>query len=164
MDSLTLLTQVRSAGLIVEAKGDQLVIRGPKRAGAIVQELARQKVSVLAMLAAEASPGSTEHLADMAVRPKSEETAHPCPTGRSTMQLQVPSDTAPATITYGGKTYEVAVMYGVWFFRVTVEAGWTSCSDESVAIVETMLQATGSCLAGFGNSAADNGNNGKNES
>lgn len=145
MDILTLLTQAESAGLIVEAKGDQLVIRGPKRAAALVQELARQKVTVLTVLAAEAQQESTEcqeGKADTDVGPTSEkyQSGHPCPTGRSMKQSQYPPRTDPASITYGGKTYEVAAMHGVWFFRAAADAGWTACSTKFASIIEERLQ------------------------
>ena len=76
MDVMTLLDQAKSVGLSVEVHGERLVIKGPKRAAAIVQELARQKTAVLAMLSTKASPGFTDRQdrkADTDVGPKLEE-------------------------------------------------------------------------------------------
>jgi len=164
MDILTLLNQARAAGLSVKAQGDRLEIEGPEPAAAIAQELGRQKAAVLALLSAEASPESTEHRdskVDTDAGPKAAEnkSAGPIPTCRSTILPQAPSKNAPASITYGGKTFEVAVISGMWFFRVTAEAGWTNCSADFAGIVEELLQATGSCFDDCGNTAAD-----KNES
>jgi hypothetical protein len=50
MDSLVLLRQARDAGLRVEAAGDKLLIRGPKRAEQVVKLLAEHKAEVLAVL------------------------------------------------------------------------------------------------------------------
>ena len=47
-----LLDQARSAGLTVEAHGDKLVVRGPKRAEAIVRELVQHKAAVMEVLTA----------------------------------------------------------------------------------------------------------------
>jgi hypothetical protein len=56
MDGLDLLRRARDAGLRVEAAGDKLLIRGPKRSGAVVKLLAEHKTEVLAAL----SPSATE--------------------------------------------------------------------------------------------------------
>ena len=56
MDGLVLLRRAREAGLRVEAAGDKLLIRGPKRAQAVVKLLALHKAEVLAAL----SPGAVE--------------------------------------------------------------------------------------------------------
>jgi hypothetical protein len=50
MDGLTLLRRAYDAGLRVEAAGDKLLIRGPKRAESVVQLLAEHKMEVLAAL------------------------------------------------------------------------------------------------------------------
>jgi hypothetical protein len=54
MDGLTLLRRAYEAGLRVEASGDKLVIRGPKRAESVVRLLAEHKAEVLEALAANA--------------------------------------------------------------------------------------------------------------
>jgi hypothetical protein len=41
MEILTILDRAREAGLTVQSDGNELVIRGPKRAEAMVQVLAR---------------------------------------------------------------------------------------------------------------------------
>ena len=51
MDGLTLLRRAHDVGLRLEAAGDKLVIRGPKRAEPIVRLLAEHKAAVLAALA-----------------------------------------------------------------------------------------------------------------
>src|ERR1700691_4854194 len=51
MDGLTLLRRARDAGLRVEAAGDKLLIRGPKRAEPVVKLLAQHKAEVMAALA-----------------------------------------------------------------------------------------------------------------
>src|SRR5262245_65192722 len=54
MDGLTLLEQARSAGLTVIVQGDKLVIRGPRRAGPLAEQLLAHKGEVLDALTAEA--------------------------------------------------------------------------------------------------------------
>jgi hypothetical protein len=56
MDALTLLRKAHDVGLRLEAAGDKLVIRGPKRAEPVVKLLAQHKRQVLAALAAGALP------------------------------------------------------------------------------------------------------------
>jgi hypothetical protein len=51
MDGLTLLHRARAAGLRIEAAGDMLKIRGPRRAEPFVRLLAEHKSEVLAALA-----------------------------------------------------------------------------------------------------------------
>ena len=50
MDALTLLHRARHVGLHVEAVGDKLMVRGPKRAEPVVRLLAKHKTEVLAAL------------------------------------------------------------------------------------------------------------------
>ena len=50
MDALIVLRRARDAGLRVEAAGDKLMVRGPKRADAVVKLLAEHKAEVLAVL------------------------------------------------------------------------------------------------------------------
>ena len=50
MDALIVLRRARDAGLRVEAAGDKLMVRGPKRAEAVVKLLAEHKAEVLAVL------------------------------------------------------------------------------------------------------------------
>ena len=56
MDGLTLLRRAQDAGLTVEAEGDTLVIRGPKRAESVARLLLDHKPDVLAALAPIAAP------------------------------------------------------------------------------------------------------------
>ncbi len=51
MDGLTLLRRAHDVGLRLEAAGDKLVIRGPKRAEPVVKLLAEHKAEVLQALA-----------------------------------------------------------------------------------------------------------------
>jgi hypothetical protein len=51
MDGLTLLRQARAAGLAVRAKGDTLVIHGPRRAEPVARLLIDRKPDVMAALA-----------------------------------------------------------------------------------------------------------------
>jgi hypothetical protein len=60
MEILTILDRARETGLTVQADGNELVIRGPKRAEAMVWVLAKHKAEVLAVLA------SVEHVAQRA--------------------------------------------------------------------------------------------------
>jgi hypothetical protein len=145
MEILTLLDQAKSAGLSVEAHGDQLIVKGPKRAAAIVQELGRHKAAVLAILSPNAAPaaapqdGKAESSADS--KHKDSEPVRPCATAnRLAQELRAPTETSPATITHEGKAYEVAVTYGTWFFRRSPEAGWTACSEGFVSIIEERLR------------------------
>jgi hypothetical protein len=50
MDALALLHRAKEVGLCVEPMGDTLLIRGPKRAEAVVRLLAEHKAEVLAAL------------------------------------------------------------------------------------------------------------------
>ncbi len=50
MDGLILLNKAQSAGLTVEAQGDRLFIKGPKRAEAVAKELIDRKTVVMAAL------------------------------------------------------------------------------------------------------------------
>lgn len=50
MDGLRLLAEARAAGLTVQARGGQLVIRGPRRAEAIARRLLEHKRTVMAAL------------------------------------------------------------------------------------------------------------------
>lgn len=145
MEILTLLDQAKSAGLSVEAHGDQLVVKGPTRAAAIVQELGRHKAAVLAILSPNAAPATAEPQdgktgSDAATKPKASECVRPCATvSRSTKESPTPSESNPATITHDGNIYEVAVECGMWFFRRSPEAGWTACSEGFVTIIEERL-------------------------
>src|SRR5262245_58417074 len=53
MDGLTLLEQARSAGLTVSVRGDKLVIRGPRRAGPLAEQLLAHKGEVIDALTLE---------------------------------------------------------------------------------------------------------------
>ena len=50
MDGLTLLRRAQEAGLAVQAEGDKLLIRGPKRAESVARLLIEYKPAVLAAL------------------------------------------------------------------------------------------------------------------
>jgi hypothetical protein len=50
MDPLTLLRHARDAGLRIEAADGKLMVRGPKRAEAVVRLLAKHKTELLAAL------------------------------------------------------------------------------------------------------------------
>lgn len=54
MDGLSLLCQARSAGLEVQAKDGKLVIRGPRRAESIANELLARKIEIMPLLARSA--------------------------------------------------------------------------------------------------------------
>jgi hypothetical protein len=51
MDGLILLAEAWEAGLVVEAEGDKLVIRGPKQAEPVARRLIAQKPEVIVALA-----------------------------------------------------------------------------------------------------------------
>lgn len=51
MDGVTLLQRAKAVGLRVMAEGDKLVIRGPKRAEPVAQQLIQHKPAVMAALA-----------------------------------------------------------------------------------------------------------------
>ena len=51
MDGMTLLGEARAAGLDVQAQGNRLVIRGPRRAECVARRLLAHKTLVLAALA-----------------------------------------------------------------------------------------------------------------
>ena len=50
MEAVTLLQRAQEAGLRIELMGDKLLVRGPKRAEAVVKLLAEHKAEVLAAL------------------------------------------------------------------------------------------------------------------
>ena len=60
MDAVALLRRAQEVGLRVEPIGDKLLVRGPKRAEAVVELLAAHKAEVLAALA----PSSTSQCTD----------------------------------------------------------------------------------------------------
>ena len=69
MDAVALLHRARKIGLRVEPMGDRLVVRGPKRAEAVVELLAAHKAEVLAALAVGACTserGDQENATDAA--------------------------------------------------------------------------------------------------
>src|SRR6266540_5032060 len=53
MDGLTLLAEARTAGLEVHAKGDRLVVRGPKFAEPLALRLIEHKAELLPLLSVE---------------------------------------------------------------------------------------------------------------
>jgi hypothetical protein len=64
MDGLMLLRQASKAGLAVQADGDRLVIRGPRRAEAVARLLIEYKPEVIAALAPAIGPSGTVNLGD----------------------------------------------------------------------------------------------------
>ena len=50
MDAVALLQRAKGMGLRVEPMGDKLLVRGPKRAEAVVKLLAEHKAEVLAQV------------------------------------------------------------------------------------------------------------------
>ena len=67
MDAVALLHRAQEAGLRIEPMGEKLLVRGPKRAEAVVKLLASHKAEVLAALAPGASTsgrGDQERAAD----------------------------------------------------------------------------------------------------
>ena len=53
MDSMTLLVEARVAGLDVRVEGDRLIVRGPKTAAPLAQQLLDRKPEVLELLSGE---------------------------------------------------------------------------------------------------------------
>lgn len=53
MDSLTLLREARRAGLQVAARGDKLVVQGPRRLESVARSLLAEKPRILRALAEE---------------------------------------------------------------------------------------------------------------
>lgn len=47
------LREAQAAGLVIQAEGDRLIVRGPRRLHAVAQEVLRHKPEVLALLATE---------------------------------------------------------------------------------------------------------------
>jgi hypothetical protein len=47
------LREAQAAGLLIQADGDRLLVRGPKRLQAMAQEVLRHKPEILALLATE---------------------------------------------------------------------------------------------------------------
>ena len=50
MDGLELLSQARAAGLTIRVEGAKLVVRGPRSAATLAQELLEHKAEILALL------------------------------------------------------------------------------------------------------------------
>ena len=132
MQGLELLTRARAAGVTVEVQGSELVVRGPKRAKAIGIELIQHKAAVMAALGAVEAPRLSTATAPSGGTTNT--TAAPCEPVPCRMEKAV--GTKYATITLGDKTYELRQIRGMWFFRLTPEAGWTCCSREFVKIIE----------------------------
>ena len=165
MDVLKLLTEARSAGLTVEAQGDRLIVKGPKQATVIVKELGEHKAEVMAALAAISAPPSEAHPAILdaaenrrqtqqhhaqdagqagpqAVQGPKEPASVPAAKASTTDQYKRYTEANPAKVTVQGKTYDVAVTCGVWFFRLDgyPEVGWSGCSDGFVTLIEGQLE------------------------
>lgn len=133
MAGLELLAQAKAAGLNVEAHGSELVIKGPKRAEAIARMLFEHKTDVLAAL--DASPAKSSVTMGETQGRRGAMQCEPAP--RRVKEAQCAKHT---TITYKGETFELS-FEGIWFFRRSPEAGWTSCSPEFVAIINKRNQA-----------------------
>lgn len=56
MDGLRLLTEARAAGLTVRANGNQLLIRGPRRAESVAERLLAHKGEVMEALRGNGTP------------------------------------------------------------------------------------------------------------
>lgn len=56
MDGMSLLREARAAGLLVMVHGDQLVVRGPRRAEAVAQRLLDHKAEIVAALVNDLPP------------------------------------------------------------------------------------------------------------
>ncbi len=142
MHPVNLVNRAKSAGLTVELQGNDLRIRGPKSAAAIVQELKEHKAAVWALLSTNVAAAAVECQDVKTGSGLAEgQAVARCTAARcSTNQSWHPSETTPATITHDGKSYDVAFTSGMWFFRRAPECGWTNCSDEFAAIIEEELQ------------------------
>jgi hypothetical protein len=68
MDAVALLHRAQEAGLHIEPKGDRLLVRGPKRAEAVVKLLAEHKAEVLAALSPSIGSWWRERFAAKAVQ------------------------------------------------------------------------------------------------
>ena len=91
MDALALLHRAQEAGLRIEPMGDKLLVRGPKRAEAVVRLLAEHKAEVLTVLAATARENKL--LAPTPLSERGEQPAegepghdHPCAARRGRLQ------------------------------------------------------------------------------
>jgi hypothetical protein len=114
MEGLRLLKKARAAGLTVAVDGDQLVIRGPQRAAAIAQQLIASKPAVMEALRPAANIPAVD-------------------------TCRLPTESNPAKVTVGDKTYDVAMTAEMWFFRLSFEAGWTAASPEFREFIEQQL-------------------------
>ena len=61
MDGVRLLAEAREAGLLVQADGDTLRIRGPRRLGTLARQLLHNKSEVLALLQGHPVPQPAQH-------------------------------------------------------------------------------------------------------
>jgi hypothetical protein len=114
-----------------------LVVRGPKRAKAIGMELIQHKAAVMAALGAlKATSVGTTSTTSAPCEPV------PC-------RIEKAEGTKHATITFGDKTYELRQSRGMWFFRLTPDAGWTCCSPEFVEIIERSQALSGNSEASY---------------
>jgi hypothetical protein len=127
---LKLLAEARAAGLIVQACGGKLVIEGPVQAEGVARKLGEHKAAVLAALSTSRATGvgTTGVVAD--------------PSEPGPCRFEEAKGTTHATITLGGKTYELRQIHAMWFFRLTPDAGWTCCSEELAKLIENN-QASG---------------------
>ncbi len=70
MGGIDLLVEAQSAGLIVKATGDRLVIEGPKGAAVIAQKLIQHKAEVMAALVATQATPSRQPCRPRKAKPK----------------------------------------------------------------------------------------------
>lgn len=89
MGVINLLEEARSAGLIVKASGDRLVIEGPEEAEAIALELIQHKAEVMAALVATERP-TPRQPRKAQPRAKPESTDRTKPVGVPRIALQWP--------------------------------------------------------------------------
>jgi hypothetical protein len=155
MDGLKLLAKARAAGLTVEAQGDRLVIKGPKRANAVANELIENKTKVMAALAKTSAIPSKVHSAitgrtENGVQSQQRHApdaaqlgSRPVAKASRTEQFKRFTEADPGKVTVHGQAYHVGVTSGMWFFRMDghPEAGWTCCSRAFVTLIQEQLES-----------------------
>ena len=94
MGGIDLLVEAQSAGLVVKADGDRLVIEGPKQAAVIAQKLIQHKADVMAALVATERPTPRQQpcrprKAKPRAKPEGETRAKPVRVTRTALQWPV---------------------------------------------------------------------------
>ena len=130
MDGLGLLAKAQAAGVTVEVAGENLVLRGPKRAEAIARELIQQKAAVLAVLAVPPVKNFGDDRHDHHDVEKRHEPERTRTAGANAA--------GPRTIIVHDTVYDLKQIHGMWFFQMQghPEAGWSCCDDEFVKLIE----------------------------